>query len=215
MTTQNPPAARSELVAALGRWDLTTLVVNTVIGGGIFGLPMLVAGLLGTSSLLAYVAAAGGIGVIVLCFAEVSAQFRSAGGPYLYAREAFGSFVGLQVGGVTWLMRISATGANANLFVMYLAMFWPAAQTGVVRWIIITALFAIPTIINVRGVKQGIRHSGGDSARSSDVALVSPLLDPFRSMTCSRTPPTGNSSVTRSGRLPSTRALQENIPGPS
>jgi basic amino acid/polyamine antiporter, APA family len=159
MTTQNPSPAQSGLVAALGRWDLTTLVVNTVIGGGIFGLPMLVAGLLGTSSLLAYIVAAGGIGVIVLCFAEVSAQFRSAGGPYLYAREAFGPFVGLQVGWVTWLMRISATGANANLFVMYVGTFWAPAQTGVLRWTIITALFAIPTIINVRGVKQGASTS--------------------------------------------------------
>ena len=159
MTTQNPSQAQSGLVATLGRWDLTTLVVNTVIGGGIFGLPMLVAGLVGTSSLLPYIAAAAGIGIIVFCFAEVSAQFRSAGGPYLYAREAFGPFVGLQVGWVTWLMRISAMGANANLFVMYLGTFWTPAQTGVVRWTIITALFAIPTIINVRGVKQGASTS--------------------------------------------------------
>jgi basic amino acid/polyamine antiporter, APA family len=159
MTTQNPSPAQSGLVAALGRWDLTTLVVNTVIGGGIFGLPMLIAGLLGTSSLFAYIIAAVGIGVIVLCFAEVSAQFRSAGGPYLYAREAFGPFVGLQIGWVTWLMRISATGANANLFVMYLGTFWAPAQTGLVRWTVITALFAIPTVINVRGVKQGASTS--------------------------------------------------------
>ena len=38
------------------------------------------------------------------------AQFRSAGGPYLYARQAFGPFVGLQVGWITWLMRVSAAG---------------------------------------------------------------------------------------------------------
>jgi APA family basic amino acid/polyamine antiporter len=135
--------------------DLTALVVNTVVGGGIFGLPMIVAGMLGALSLVGYLAAAAGIAVIVLCFAEVSAQFRSAGGPYLYAREAFGPFVGLQVGWVSWLMRIAGAGANANLFVLYLAAIWAPARTESVRWIVIAALFVIPTIVNIRGVKQG------------------------------------------------------------
>jgi amino acid transporter len=147
------------LVKALGRWDLTALVVNTVIGGGIFGLPMLVAGLLGSASLVGYIAAAAAIGVIVLCFAEVSAQFRSAGGPYLYAREAFGPFVGLQVGWITWLMRVSAAGASANLFVMYLSAIWAPARIVEVRWTIITILFAALAVINIRGVKQGVSAS--------------------------------------------------------
>lgn len=158
MTTPNPPP-RSTLVATLGRLDLTTLVVNTVIGGGIFGLPLLIADQLGSLSLVGYLVAAIGISIIVLCFAEVSAQFASAGGPYLYAREAFGPFVGLQVGWVTWLMRIAAAGANANLFVMYLETLWRPAGLVVVRWTIITALFAIPALINVRGVKQGATTS--------------------------------------------------------
>jgi APA family basic amino acid/polyamine antiporter len=155
MTTESPSPAPSGLVATLGRWDVATLVVNTVVGGGIFGLPMIVAQLLGASSLVGYLAAAAGVGVLVLCFAEVSAQFRSAGGPYLYAREAFGPFVGLQVGWVTWLMRISATGANANLFVTYLGTIWAPAETEAIRWTVITALFAVPAVVNIRGVKQG------------------------------------------------------------
>lgn len=159
MTTPDLPPTPSGLVATLGRWDLTTLVVNTVVGGGIFGLPMLVAQQLGASSLAGYLAAAVGIGILVLCFAEVSAQFRSAGGPYLYAREAFGPFVGLQVGWVTWLMRISATGANANLFVAYLGTIWAPVGMASVRWTVITALFAIPAIVNIRGVKQGATTS--------------------------------------------------------
>jgi basic amino acid/polyamine antiporter, APA family len=159
MRTPDPSPAPSGLVATLGRWDLATLVVNTVVGGGIFGLPMLVAQLLGASSFVGYLVAAVGIGVLVLCFAEVSAQFRSAGGPYLYAREAFGPFVGLQVGWITWLMRISATGANANLFVGYLGTIWAPVAIAPVRWTVITALFAVPAIVNIRGVKQGATTS--------------------------------------------------------
>lgn len=154
-----PSTAPPGLVPTLTRWDLATLVVNTVVGGGIFGLPMVIAGLLGTASTLGYVAAAAGIAVIVLCFAEVGAQFRSAGGPYLYAREAFGPFVGLQVGWVTWLMRIAATGANANLLVLYLSAIWAPASFAPVRWTIVTALFATSALANIRGVKQGARAS--------------------------------------------------------
>jgi APA family basic amino acid/polyamine antiporter len=171
MRTPDPSPAPSGLVATLGRWDLATLVVNTVVGGGIFGLPMLVAQLLGASSFVGYLAAAGGIGVLVLCFAEVSAQFRSAGGPYLYAREAFGPFVGLQVGWVTWLMRISATGANANLFVSYLGTVWAPVAIAPVRWTVITALFAVPAIVNIRGVKQG--------ATTSNVLVAAKLVPLF------------------------------------
>jgi APA family basic amino acid/polyamine antiporter len=171
MRTPDPSAAPSGLVATLGRWDLTTLVVNTVVGGGIFGLPMLVAQLLGASSFAGYLVAAVGIGILVLCFAEVSAQFRSAGGPYLYAREAFGPFVGLQVGWVTWLMRISATGANANLFVAYLGTIWAPAGIAPVRWTVITVLFAVPALVNIRGVKQG--------ATTSNVLVAAKLVPLF------------------------------------
>jgi len=152
-------SAAGGLVRALGRWDLTALVVNTVIGGGIFGLPMLITGMLGVASPFGYVAAAAGIGVIVLCFAEVSAQFRAAGGPYLYAREAFGPFVGLQVGWITWLMRVSAAGATANLFVMYLGAVWAPARSVEMRWAVITFLFAVLALINIRGVAQGASAS--------------------------------------------------------
>ena len=78
------------LIRAMGRWTLTALVINSIIGSGIFGLPSVVAGYVGKQSPLAYLVAAAGIGVVIACFAEVASQFGAAGGPYLYAREAFG-----------------------------------------------------------------------------------------------------------------------------
>jgi APA family basic amino acid/polyamine antiporter len=161
-------AGRPTLVAALSRGDLTALVINTVIGSGVFGLPMLVTGLLGALSPLGYLAAAGGIAFIVLCFAEVGAQFRAAGGPYLYARAAFGRFIGVQVGWITWLMRISAAAATARIFATYLAVFWPAAAAGIPQAALITALFGALAIINVRGVRAG--------ARTSDVLVIAKLV---------------------------------------
>jgi amino acid transporter len=87
----------------LGRWSLTALVINGIIGSGIFGLPAEIARLLGRVSPLAYVLAAGIIGIIIACFAEVAARFRDAGGPYLYSRVAFGRLPGIQIAWLAWL----------------------------------------------------------------------------------------------------------------
>ena len=57
------------LLRGIGRWSLVALVINITIGGGIFGLPSKVYGLVGVYSLLTYVACAALIGLIALCFA--------------------------------------------------------------------------------------------------------------------------------------------------
>jgi amino acid transporter len=80
------------LIRAMGRWTLTALVINSIIGSGIFGLPSVVAGYLGRLSPLAYLIGALAIALVMACMAEVASQFAESGGPYLYAREAFGQF---------------------------------------------------------------------------------------------------------------------------
>jgi basic amino acid/polyamine antiporter, APA family len=55
-----------KLVRGIGRWDLTAIVINTIIGAGIFGLPAKVSALIGGYSLLAFVLCAVIIGLIVL-----------------------------------------------------------------------------------------------------------------------------------------------------
>jgi len=56
-----------KLVRGIGRWDLTAVVVNTIIGAGIFGLPSKVYALIGSYSLVAFVLCSVIIGLIVLC----------------------------------------------------------------------------------------------------------------------------------------------------
>jgi amino acid transporter len=109
------PAPRQQLVRAIGRWSLVALVVNSVIGSGIFGLPSVVAGLIGRASVLAVLLAGAAIGIVMACFAEVASQFSDTGGPYLYVRSAFGRLLGIQVGWLAFLVRLTACAANANL----------------------------------------------------------------------------------------------------
>lgn len=150
---------KHELVRAIGRWGLTALVLNMIIASGIFGLPSVIAGLLGNRSPWAYVAAALGMGAIMACFAEVASQFREAGGPYLYARETFGRFVGIQVGWLAWLVRLTSAAANSNLFVIYLGEFWPRAGQPLPRLMILSLLLGFLAAVNFRGVSAGAQLS--------------------------------------------------------
>jgi APA family basic amino acid/polyamine antiporter len=162
---------QSGLVRAIGRWSLTGLVLNAIIGSGIFGLPSVVAGFVGAASPIAYLFAAAGVGVVMACFAEVASRFRQAGGPYIYAREAFGRFAGIEIAWLAWLVRLTAAAANANLFVIYLGEFWPGATGGWPRLAILTLLIGLLAVVNYRGVKSG--------ARFSDVFIVAKLLPLF------------------------------------
>ena len=84
--------SRPELVRSIGRWSLAGLVLNGVIGSGVFVQPGLVGGALGWSSLFAWVLAAFFTAAMILSFSEVSSRFSSAGGAYLYTQLAFGRF---------------------------------------------------------------------------------------------------------------------------
>ena len=152
-------ATRPGLIRVIGRWSLVALVVNSILGSGVFGLPSTVAGLLGNYSPYAVLAAGAGMGVIMGCFAEVASRFRQAGGPYLYARVAFGRLMGIQPAWMLWLGQIAAPAANANLFVIYLGEFWPHAKNPLPRALILTVLVGLLTFINIRGVRAGAEVS--------------------------------------------------------
>jgi APA family basic amino acid/polyamine antiporter len=150
--TSPPP---TQLVRAIGRWSLAALVLNSIIGSSIFGLPSTIAGLLGRASPLAYLLTALGMVALMGCFAEVASQFDAAGGPYLYARTAFGRPVGILMGWLLWLARVTAPAAATNLFVNYLGEFWSGAQAPAGRLAVLTLLIGVLAVVNYRGVSAG------------------------------------------------------------
>lgn len=156
--TQTPPPGH-QLLRAIGRWSLLALAINSVIGSGIFGLPAVIAALIGRLSPWAVLLAGAAMAVIMGCYAEVASHFQDAGGPYLYARAAFGRFMGIQTAWMLCLGQAAAPAANANLFVIYLAEFWPHAKNPLPRFVILTLLVGILAFINYRGVQAGARVS--------------------------------------------------------
>ncbi len=149
------PPEQEKLVRAVGRWDLAALAINGVIGTAIFGLPANAAELAGPWSPFATALCAGIVLVIVLCFAEASSLFVGTGGPYLYAREAFGIPLGFVGGWMMWLARVTAFAANSNLFISFLGYFAPECNSGIPRAVLLAGLVAALAWINIRGVRQG------------------------------------------------------------
>ncbi|MGE3467755.1 MAG: APC family permease [Pyrinomonadaceae bacterium] len=143
-----------KLVRGLGRWDFTAVVVNTIIGAGIFGLPAKVYAQIGAYSLMAFVACGVIVGLIVLCYAEVASRFSVTGGPYLYAREAFGPLVGFEVGWLYWIVRVATFAANCNLLVTYLGFFIPGANDGGMRIALVSLIVLIITVVNLLGIRE-------------------------------------------------------------
>ena len=144
------------LVRGISRWDLTAIAINTIIGTGIFLLPARVTGLIGNYSLFAFVACALIVALVVVCFAEVSSRFEATGGMYLYAREAFGSAVGFEVGWLYWIVRVTTFATNCNALLIYIAFFYPGADEGAWRYAIVSAVVLVISLINFIGVRETV-----------------------------------------------------------
>jgi len=110
------------LVRAIGRWTMTALVINSVLGSGIFALVGEINRLVGRASPFALMVAAAVMGIIMACVIEVASQFSEPGGPYLYTRTALGRFVGIQIGWFSLLSFAGSIAVAANLVTDYLTL---------------------------------------------------------------------------------------------
>jgi basic amino acid/polyamine antiporter, APA family len=149
-----PAASQPRLRRELGRWDLTAIGVNQVIGSAIFLMPSQIAGQIGNWSPLAFGAAGLASLLVALCFAEVGSRFEGTGGPYLYTRAAFGRFAAFEVGWMQWFTRATSWAAVASGIALALAFYWPGFADGLPRGLAITAITVFLTWVNVRGIRQ-------------------------------------------------------------
>ncbi len=127
----------------LGFWSIVLLGINAIIGSGIFLLPNQAMLLIGPFSMVVIVFDMLLVISIAMCFAEAGGMFKENGGPYVYAREAFGDFVGFEVGFMKWAISIIAWATMAVAFSTALAKVWPAAADKTVSNIIVVCILEI------------------------------------------------------------------------
>ncbi len=85
-------------VRRLGLFDVLAIGVNAIVGSGVFSMPDDMHREMGGWSPLAFLFCAILLMPVALSFAELAGQSDETGGPYLYARNAFGPLVGFVVG---------------------------------------------------------------------------------------------------------------------
>lgn len=156
------------LIRGINRSALALIVINSIIGAGIFGLPSKLYALSGVYSLAAFGLCAAAVAVYALCYAEVSSRFEETGGPYLYVLKAFGPLPAFFIGWLLLLSRIFNYAVLINLLVTYLGAFSPQLTATASRIGLMSALTAALTFINHIGVKS--------AARTSSIITIAKLL---------------------------------------
>ncbi len=136
----------------LGFWSIVLLGINGIIGSGIFLLPNKAVDLIGPASLLVMIFDMFLVLAITFCFAEASGLFKDNGGAYIYAKEAFGDFIGYEVGFLTWMTRVIAFSTMGVGFATALAGIMPSLADDFMKNVIVTVIFAILAGVNLFGV---------------------------------------------------------------
>ena len=146
------------LVRVIGTGALGMGVINMVVGAGIFVLPGLVAAELGAAAIFAYLICSVTVALVFMCFAEVGSRVSRSGGSYAYVEEAFGPFAGFIASILFWFgYSALADAAITVIMVDSLSIIFPILDDTVPRAVFIITLITFLTIVNVRGVKSGVR----------------------------------------------------------
>lgn len=153
--TADSKSSSAQLVRTVGFWGLVAMCINAVVGSGVFLLPYESYKLLGPFSLWAPLLFAIPVFILALCFAEAASHFSEPGGAYLYAKTAFGDFVGFGTGWMNWIARVTSLASLSNGFVLALALLVPSLKTGFARAAVIIGSIAILALIHYLGVKYG------------------------------------------------------------
>lgn len=155
----------------VGFWGTALFPVNGMIGAGIFALPALLVAAVG--SFAPWMMLLGGIlfAPLILVFARLASRFDHSGGPVLYGKAAFGSFIGFQAGWTRLASSIVTVAANTHVMVTYLSVIWPVLDEPVVRPIAVALFITFTVAVNLFGMRQSVGTLG-----IMTVAKFAPLI---------------------------------------
>jgi APA family basic amino acid/polyamine antiporter len=138
----------------IGLITATSLVVGNMIGSGIFVLPATLAKY-GSISLLGWLFTAAGALVLAKIFSNLSKILANkSGGPYVFAKEGFGDFIGFLVAWGYWISCWVVNAGIAVAIISALTIFFPILETNSLLAVLIGLGFIwFFTWINIKGVK--------------------------------------------------------------
>src|SRR5215469_2458896 len=129
------------------------LIVGSIIGVGIFNLPTSLA-VYGPITLVSMVLTTVGALALALLFASLSRRLPADGGPYAYARAAFGNRLGFANAWSYWITAWAGNAAIAVGWVLYVEHFINKGHTKWITVLLVLIGLWIPAAINLSGVKN-------------------------------------------------------------
>jgi amino acid transporter len=155
VTVESATPANPHLLKILGVTFGVAVAVGEIIGSGILRSPSIIANTVPSVSLI--------LGLWILCgvhswlganvFAELGTAMPRTGGPYIFARRAYGDVAGLVVGWSNWLAKLAGIAAASVSFAEFLPLIWPAA--GQHKIAVATALQLALYGANITGLREG------------------------------------------------------------
>lgn len=137
----------------LGIWSIFFLGVNAIIGSGIFLLPNQAYADVGVASIIVVFINAILALFLALCFAETASIFEKNGSAFVYAKEAFGNFVGFEIGIFAWFIGIVSWAAEMQGFLTALSAIEPKFLEPSYNRISVIIMGIVLGVVNYLGVK--------------------------------------------------------------
>lgn len=135
--------------------DCVAIGINGIIGSGIFLLPSRVFAAAGGLAWASWFAVGGVCLLVGLCFGEVASATDRSGGPYAYARDAFGDWIGFAVAWMALASVVLSYAAVARALGRNLSYIVPAFSAPLAQGALAAAVIAALALLNWRGVKPG------------------------------------------------------------
>ncbi|MBM3468083.1 MAG: amino acid permease [Alphaproteobacteria bacterium] len=158
----------------IGLWPLTSLVTGNLVGSGVYLLPATLA-IYGVISISGWIMASLGAILLSLVFANLSSRQAKTGGPYLYAREAFGDTVGYYVCWGYWVLMWMSNPALAIGAVGYISSLCGGLSQLTHFWLEVMIVASL-TAFNLAGMKVTCRTELGITALKVIPLLILPLI---------------------------------------
>ena len=137
------------LTRSIGGLGAALLVLNGLIGAGIFALPAKMAGELGAFSPWIFLIFGALMLSIVWCFGQLAIHYQETGGPVIYAQKGFGDSAAFQTGFIYYLARATAIAANMHVLLLYAGYLWPELNTGAGKSVAIIVLTSLLIFVNI------------------------------------------------------------------
>jgi APA family basic amino acid/polyamine antiporter len=162
MTVAAPPERtappKRTLLRDLTLFGTVALVAGNMLGTSLYTLPASVAAVAGPIGIVSWIITAAGFLLLALLYSELGPRYPRTGGPYVFAREAFGEFAGFQTVWMYWLSAVVGNAAIVTGAIGYAVAFSPRlASSHLLQFLLAQGVVWLLCAINILGVKQSAR----------------------------------------------------------